>query len=486
MNSIVSLSASELSRLIFQRELSCRQVMVAYLDHIDRYNDLVNAIVSKKRNEVLLAEADLLDNRLRQGEYLGWMTGFPIAVKDLAATAGIPTTLGSPIFRNHIPTEDAIIVQRMRRNGAIIIGKTNIPEFGLGSQTYNSVFGRSRNAYDLTKTCGGSSGGAAAALALRMLPVADGSDMGGSLRNPAAWNNVYGFRPSWGVVPSGPGKDLFMDQFSTEGPMARNAEDIIGLFDVMSGSDDRAPLSRDPVGKQPCDSSSRGFRGLRLGWLGNMGGHIHIDEGLMRAYRESLKRFTTDLGCRVSEVVPEFDMQSLWKCWTDLRSFVVQGKLGSLYGDSIKRKELKPEAIWEIERGLKLTATEIYSASETRSAWYCEMRRLFSEFDFLLLPSTQVAPFSVDTDWPSDINGHKLDSYHRWMEVVIGPTLAGLPVLNIPVGFDKDRLPLGLQLIGKRNSDYSVLQFGRAWDDVTPFKDIVPDILLSRGPPPLK
>ena len=243
MNAIVAANGGRLSSLIHDRDVSCREVMTAYLDRIDAVNPAVNAIVALQPRETLLAQADERDRQLARGESCGWMHGFPLAVKDLAQTAGIVTTLGSPIFRGHVPVADSLVVERMKRAGAIIIGKTNTPEFGLGSNTYNTVYGTTLNPYDPTRSAGGSSGGAAVALALRMLPVADGSDMGGSLRNPAGWNNVYGFRPSFGRVPKLPEFDLFGQQLGVEGPMARTAADLARLLAVQAGPDVRAPLS---------------------------------------------------------------------------------------------------------------------------------------------------------------------------------------------------------------------------------------------------
>jgi amidase len=463
---ITSMDAVDLSSAIRQRQVSCREVMEAFLARIDHLNPKVNAIVSLRDRENVLREADDRDRQIARGEYLGWMHGFPQAPKDLAATAGIPTTLGSPIHRNNVPMQDAIIVERVRKNGAILIGKTNTPEFGLGSQTYNAVFGTTLNAYDQTKTAGGSSGGAAAALALHLLPVADGSDMMGSLRNPAAFNNIFGFRPSFGCVPYGPTDEVFYQQLATEGPMGRTVTDLAMLLSVQAGFDSRVPLSgnEDPViFSQPLH---RDFKDVRIAWMGDWDGHLPMGEGVLEICRKALAVFEA-IGCRVEEALPDFSPERLWQTWLTLRGFLVAGIAGPLYAEPAKRTLMKPELIWEIENGLKLSAEEVYRASINRSAWYSALNALFSEYDYLLLPCAQVFPFDAGIHWPQEIAGKSMDTYHRWMEAVIGPTLAGLPAISVPVGFNDSGLPMGLQVIGKTRGDLSVLQLAYAYEQGT-------------------
>jgi len=311
-SNLVELQAVDLAKAIRSRQVSCKEVMQAYLAQIDRYNPKVNAIVSLQNRDGLLRQAEERDNQLTKGQYLGWMHGFPQAPKDLAETAGIVTTMGSPIFKDHIPKTDAIIVERARRSGAILIGKTNCPEFGLGSHTYNTVFGTTYNAYDQTKTAGGSSGGAAVSLALRMLPVADGSDMMGSLRNPAAYNNVFGFRASPGRVPFGPTNEVFFQQFGYEGPMARTVTDLAMLLSVQAGFDDRTPLSLNADPSIFRQSLQRDFKGARIGWLGDFNGYLPMEAGVMELSQEALKNFET-VGAKVEDAQSGFDMASLWK-----------------------------------------------------------------------------------------------------------------------------------------------------------------------------
>lgn len=340
---IVALDALPLSAAIRRRELSCREVMQAYLAQIERFNPRVNAIVSLQAESRLLTQADERDRQLARGEWLGWMHGMPQAIKDLAATSGIPTTLGSPLFAGQVPEHDAIVVERVKSSGAIVIGKTNVPEFGLGSQTYNPLFGTTRNAYDPARIAGGSSGGAAVALALRMLPVADGSDMMGSLRNPAAYNNVYGFRPSQGRVPHGPQAELFVQQLATEGPMGRSVADLARLLATQAGYDPRCPLSLRDDPRRFADDLGRDFRGARLGWLGDYAGYLPMEEGVLELCEAALGDFA-ELGCDVEACLPDYPLERLWRTWLVHRQWLVQGSLGELYADPARRVRLKPEA----------------------------------------------------------------------------------------------------------------------------------------------
>jgi len=462
----VLLDAIALSAAIHSRQLSCEEVMGAFLQHIAACNPHVNAIVSLRYPEVLLAEARARDDDLAHGRSRGWMHGFPHAIKDLAATAGLRTTLGSPLFKDFVPVADTVGVERIRRQGAIIIGKTNVPEFGMGSQSYNPVFGVTRNAYAPERTAGGSSGGAAAALALRMVPVADGSDMMGSLRNPAAFNNVLGFRPSYGLVPSAPAPELFLRQLSTEGPMARTVADLAMLLSVQAGYDPRAPLSLDGDCGALRGPLQRDFRDVRVAYMDDWGGRFAIEPEVRALCRAALPVFEA-IGCTVEEAAPDFPPQQLWESWLTLRHWLTAGYLGDLFEDPVKRAQIKPEVRWEIENGLKLSGLQVYRASVARSAWYEAVRRFFTRYDFLLLTSAQVLPFDAQTHWPGQINGLTMDTYHRWMEVTVPASMAGCPVINVPVGFSAGGLPAGMQIIGPPRSDLAVLQLAYAYEQAT-------------------
>jgi amidase len=460
----VMLDAIELSKRIKAKQVSCVEVMQAYLDHIERLNPKVNAIVSLQPREGLLEQAAQRDRQLAAGQYFGFMHGFPHAVKDLAATKGIRTTYGSPLL-DAVPEHDAILVERLRKSGAILIGKTNAPEFGLGSQTYNSVFGTTLNAYDQAKTAGGSSGGAASALALRMIPVADGSDMMGSLRNPAAYNNVIGFRPSYGRVP-GAGTELFLGQLSTGGPMGRSVPDVAMLLSVLAGPDRRAPLSIEMDPGVFSESLSRDLKGARVGWLGDLGGHLQYEPGITDLCHSALRALETT-GCKIEEARLDFPPERMWETWVTLRHWLTAGDLRKLYADPMNRERMKPEALWEVEGGLKLSASDVFDASVIRSDFYRTISTVFERFDYLLLPSAQVFPFDAGTHWPKTINGASMDTYHRWMEVVVPGSLLGHPVINVPIGFSAGGLPMGMQIIGRHNADLSVLQVAFAYEQAT-------------------
>jgi amidase len=460
---ICRMPATELAAQIAERKLTVRGVVVAFLDRIEVVNPQVNAIVSLRDRDDILREADEKDAQLAAGRGSGPLFGLPIAVKDLAETKGLRTTWGSPIFADFVPDVDAIFVERLRAAGAIIIGKTNTPEFGLGSQTYNNVFGPTLNAFDPALTAGGSSGGAAVALALDMLPLADGSDYGGSLRNPAAYNNVYGLRPSQGLVPAGPEKDLFIAQIGVEGPMARNVGDLALLLDVMAGYDARAPLSL---------SSEAGFlAGLgsvepgRIAWLGDLGGHLPTESGVIELCETAVKRFG-QAGWAVEPTMPVFDLERLWASFVTLRHATSGSGLKALYDDPAKRALLKPEAIWEVEGALTLTAPQVHAASVVRSDWYKAVLKLFETFDLLALPSALVFPFDVTTPWPRTIAGRPMTSYHRWLEVASYASMAGCPAISVPAGFGVDGRPMGIQLIGRPRGDAAVLQAAALYESL--------------------
>jgi amidase len=455
-----ALDALALSALIHRRAISCRETMTAFLRRIDACNPLLNAIVSLRDPQELLAEADARDAELAAGTSRGWLHGMPTAIKDLSETAGLRTTFGSPIFRDHIPTADGLAVGRVRAAGAIIVGKTNTPEFGLGSQTYNTVFGATRNAWDPALCAGGSSGGAAVALAARMLPIADGSDMGGSLRNPAAYANVFGFRPTFGRVPKYPAPERFLQQLGTEGPMGRTVADVAALFAVQAGADPRAPLSLDgeivDFGlPQPPRTTP-----LRIGWLGDLDGYLPMEAGVVPLCEAALRDFEAGpariepLGRAALGMPPE----AVWDAWLVLRSLLVGGSLHAHHADDARLPLLKPEARWEVEVALKTGAIDVYRASTLRTRLHDALGALFSRFDLLALPSAQVFAFDVETPWPDVVAGRPMDTYHRWMEVAIYATLGGCPAISVPVGFDAAGRAMGVQLIGPPRADVAVLR----------------------------
>lgn len=463
---ITGMSASELSQAIRRREVSCVEVMQAYLQRIHRYNPVYNAIVSLVDDAELLRQAEQADRALHKGDYWGWMHGMPHAVKDLADARGLESSYGSLVFAGNIATKDSLPIARIREQGAIFIGKTNSPEFGLGSHTYNQVFGATRNAYDPNLIAGGSSGGAAVAIATHLVPTADGSDMMGSLRNPAGYNNIVGFRPSQGRVPSPSSlADIYYDQLSTDGPMGRNVEDTIRLLHTMAGFDSRAPMSlRDNI--PPYDEFQQPeLKGVKIGWMGDYQGYLPTETGVLDLCESALKQLSTQ-GAIVESCVPDYDMARLWETWLTFRHLSI-GQSKPLYDDPKTKKLLKPELIWEIEGSLGMTAAQVSKSGMDRSNWYRALHHLFEQYDVLALPSAQVFPFSADIHWPKSVNGKPMDTYHRWMEVSIGGTLAGLPVVCLPAGLDQQGRPMGIQFMGPMGHDRKVLEFAMAYESAT-------------------
>lgn len=476
-NDLLSLTAGDLSQRIAAREISSRELMQASLQRINDLNPRFNALVSLRSPAELLEEADVRDRQLAQGQRLGWMHGFPVAVKDLVDAKGLVTTMGSPVTSRKPAARDALFVERMKGAGAIVIGKSNTPEFGLGSHTYNNVFGTTCNAYDESKSAGGSSGGAAVSLALGMVPVADGSDLGGSLRNPSAWNNVVGFRPSRGRVPAVPAEDVFFQQLATEGPMGRTVDDVARLLSTMAGWDERAPLSLtgslpdadavDPIGCAP---------GKHVGWLGNIWPGLPTEPGILEMCEAALRKLE-QTGCVVEPCSLDFSREQNWTTWLRLRQFLVGGKLGAIYANAATRALMKPEAIWEAEHSLSLTGAQLYQASAARSSLYQAFRQLFTRFDYVVAPSAQVFPFDAALHWPSSVAGTAMDTYHRWMEIVTPFTLAGLPVVSMPVGFNANGLPMGMQITGPAHADLAVLAVARAYEQASGWTRHRPPVL---------
>lgn len=453
--------ASDLSRMVAARRVAPSEIMAAYLARIERVNPGVNAIVSMRDPDALMAEARAADDAPAGG----WLHGLPMAVKDLCATMGLRTTWGSPLFADFIPAKDDLLAARMRAAGAIFIGKTNVPEWGHGSHSFNPVFGVTRNPYDGARTAGGSSGGAAAGLAARMLPVADGSDMMGSLRNPAAFCNVYGFRPSWGLVPADAEGDTHLATLATEGPMGRTIEDVARLLAVQAGENPEVPFGR-PVQDYAAALEGASLKGRRIAWAGDWGGAYAMEPGILDLCEAALSQMEA-MGAVIEPVAPPFPAEQLWQSWVCLRAMLNAGGFRALYEDTAKRAQIKPETIWEIEQGRGLSAAAVHEASVIRSRWYAHAARLFDRFDAIALPVAQVWPFPVGWRWPREVAGRAMDTYHRWMEVVIPVSLIGLPALSLPVGFGPAGLPMGMQLAGRVGSDATILAMGQAWHEAT-------------------
>jgi len=474
---IVMMEGAALSRAIQTKKVSCVEVMTAYLAHIEKFNGKVNALVALQDPGQLLQQARECDAALARGDYRGPLQGIPHAVKDLQPVKGIRTTQGSPIFKDFVPTADSLMVERLRAAGAIFIGKTNAPEFGLGSHTYNPVYGITRNAYDQSRSAGGSSGGAAVSLALRMVPFADGSDFGGSLRNPAGWNNVLGFRTSIGRVPRD-GRDTWIPSMSVNGPMARNITDLALLLSVQAGYDARAPLSMDGDGVLFRRQFEKDCKGKRIAWGGDLSGAMPCEPGVLEVCKAAVKTFE-GLGCHVDEAHPDFDFDALWQAVVRLRAWSEGSGLLAYYEDPAKRALLKPEAVYEVETGSKLSAYDIMAASVIRTEWYQTVRRFFERYDFLILPTAQTFPFPVETHWPQEIAGKKMQTYHEWMKGNLLVTMSGCPSLAMPAGFGASGLPIGIQIIAANRRELDCLNLGYAYEAATNWSKAREPALLS-------
>ena len=463
------MTAVELSGMIRSRKVSVREVMAAHLDNIDRINPSVNAIVTLLP-DLAMASAEKADESLARNEDVGPLFGLPIAHKDLEETKGIRTTFGSPIFRNFVPDRDSIIVERLKQAGAITIGKTNTPEFGAGSHTFNKVFGLTRNPYDLTKTCGGSSGGAAVALACGMIPIADGSDMGGSLRNPANFCNVVGFRTSPGRVPNWPRKTGWFT-IPVLGPMARTVEDAALMLSGIAGPDPRAPISiREPASifARPL---RRDFKGVRVAWSEDFG-ELPVDARVTRTINKQRSSFES-IGLNIEDETPDFsDADFIFKTLRAWSHFIN-------FGEELRRNRemLKDTLIWNIEAGAKLKGPEVGLAEYKRTELYHRIREFMEKYEFMIFPVSQVPPFNADTEYVKEINGVTMGTYIDWMKSCYYISTIGLPAISVPCGFTEEGLPVGVQIVGRHQDDWGVLQLGYAFQEATAFWKRKPSIV---------
>ena len=458
---ICFMTAAELSQRIRAKDLSAKEVMEAFLTQIERVNPKVNAIVTLLPEQAI-EQATAADEVLTRGEAVTALHGLPIAHKDLFPTRGIRTTFGSPIFKDFVPAEDALIVERLKKAGAITIGKTNTPEFGAGAQTYNEVFGETLNPYDTSMTCGGSSGGAAVALACGMLPIADGSDTGGSLRIPANFCNVVGFRTSPGRVPIWPNVVGWFP-ITVQGPMARTVRDAALILSAIAGPDPRSPIAIADPGSQFYRPLERDFTGVRIAWGHNLGG-LPVDARVTNTI-DSQRSVFEDLGCVVEDGEPDFtgadEVFKIWRAW----------RFELAYSDLLKthRDQLKDTVIWNIEEGMKLNGPQIGQAELKRTEIYHRVRKFMETYEFIILPVNQVPPFDVTQRYVTEIASEKMETYIDWMKSCYYVTVTGLPAISVPCGFTPEGLPIGVQIVGRHQDDFGVLQLAYAFEQATEF-----------------
>jgi len=459
-NEICFMRAVDLLEALRHKKISAREVMQAHLTQIKRVNSKVNSMITLVPEDQLLAQAAAADEALAAGRWLGPLHGLPVAAKDLHETKGIRTTFGSPLHKDYVPDFDCRVVQREKNAGAIVIGKSNVPEFGLGSQTFNPVFGATRNPYDLSKTCGGSTGGGAVAVACGMVPLADGSDMGGSLRNPPNFCNVVGIRPSPGRVSNVPAR-LGWFTLSVPGPVARNVSDCAYFLSVLAGFDHHSPISIDQPGTQFAQPlAERSFKGVRVAMFRDMG--LPWDPEVKRAVQAQRKVFES-LGCIVEDAEPDFrDANESFVAWRHWSTELTFGDLLADHGD-----QLNEYIHWHVEEGRKLTGPYLSRVEAKRTALYQRLCGFKGEYDFFLLPVNQVLPFDVNTHYPVEIAGVKMETYMAWMKSAYYISVAGNPAMSVPCAFSTSGLPIGIQIVGRHHDDWGVLQLAFAFEQAT-------------------
>ena len=462
MRELVWLNAVELAAMLRRGDVSAVEVLQAHLEQIEKLNPQLNAIITYLPEQASeLAKA--ADEKRARCDDLGPLHGLPIAHKDLALTKGIRTTMGSPVFRDYVPDIDDLIIARLKAAGCITLGKTNVPEFGAGSHTFNPVFGATRNPYDLSKTCGGSSGGAAVALAAGMLPIADGSDMGGSLRNPASFCNVVGFRPSPGRVPSYPKLNAW-STLSVVGPMARTVQDVALMLTAIAGYDGRAPLSLSEPASVFAEPLERDFSGVRLAYSPDLNA-FPVDPAVSAVIESQLNHFS-DGGCIVEEAAPDF--RDAYEIFQTLRAWSFELTFSELF-EQYGEQQFKETIRWNAAQGKQLSAADISRAEVNRTALFHRVREFLDDYEFLLLPTAQTPPFPIEWEYPREIDGVAMKTYIDWMMSCAFITVTGLPAISVPCGFTADGLPVGLQIVGRPRADFAVLQLAYAFQEATQF-----------------
>ncbi len=467
--------ATELARLFRARKASPLEVMQAVLARIDSVNPAVNAYVTVAREQALQAARRATAALKKTGAPLPPLHGVPVSIKDLTPTKGIRTTWGSKIYEHHVPTEDALIVGRLKAAGAIVLGKTNTPEFGAGGNTFNAVFGATRNPWNPALTCGGSSGGAAVALATGMGPIAQGSDLGGSLRTPAAFCGVVGFRTTPGLIPKYP-VELAWDSLAVTGPMARTVADTALMLSAVAGPDDRAPLSYDvDVREFTRAVKAPSVKGWRVAWTPDLNGLIPVDDEVARV-AEGATRIFRSLGAKVQTACPDF---------SELNDIVLGTRgltMVAAHADKLPewREQMQKGLVWNIEQGLTLTPRDIARAEKARTTLWQRVRVFMDTHELLILPTVAVAPFPVEQPYPTEINGRPLDNYTQWFFLTYGITVTGLPVISVPCGFTKSGLPVGLQVVGRRRQEAMVLRAAAAFEAAAPWADTIPPAVPAR------
>ena len=465
-------SVKEIQKSINSRQISIKEVVEYYLDKIEKFNPDLNAIVLQKDRELIIKEAIQKDNA---NEIDKPLNGLPIAIKDLSDAVGFKTTYGFPGSKNNQPKKNSLFVNRLIDKGAIIIGKTNTAELGVGGHTINRLFGPTSNVYDPSKSAAGSSGGASSAVAAGLLPFADGTDQMGSCRGPAAYANIYGFRPTPGLIPvDHTGKKNNLPILTTPGCFAKNPNDMSILLDEIVGSDllDRFSFDLDGLFKNQ-NISDKEFSAFRIGWLSNMNGEYNIEKEILEICENKLRELEK-INIKVEDIKPKINNDFLWRSWTTLRA-------KSIYEDTLAMNisdidSMTYQAIWEYKKGQEINSEDLQLAIDQKQKCLNQIDSIFGNFDFLALPSAQIFPFDKNLQFPTSINNIELDTYHRWLEVFILSSLLHLPTFTIPVGFNRNGLPMGTQIIARNKDDLKLFSFVSKYEKVFNYSKIKPKL----------
>ena len=465
-------SLKEIIGLLKNRKISQKELLQYYFSRIEKFNPTLNGLVSLRNMDEIFNDLEKLKNHSVQKK-TNSLFGIPLAVKDLIDVKGLPTTYGVPKYKNNVAKKNSIIVDRLISSGALIIGKTNTPEWGLGSQTFNRAFGSTANPYDVSKTAGGSSGGAAASIAADLIPIADGSDMMGSCRNPAAYCNLYGFRPTPGLIPEerSPTRHKKLPILSTLGALAKTPEDLAYFLDIISGSHESDPFSFDlDCSFNEVYLNDEKMHERKIAWLNDLGGYYEVEEEILEQCKKVLFSLAQNKVV-VEEIEPEANPYYLSKSWKVLRSKSLYDELGK-YNLSADEKILTVD--WEIQNGQVVKETDLEEALSWRSVWENKVNSIFKKYNYLALPVAQVYPFNKDIPYPSSINGKQMETYHQWMDIVVLSSILGLPTISVPVGLNRNGLPMGMQIIGKRKSDIDLIAFAKNYETIFSCSKIVP------------
>ena len=467
-------SILEIISLVKSKEVLVKEVVQFYFERIKKYNPALNAIVIKKEEEKIFDEVNLKDQDNNKSKPL---FGLPLACKDLFDIKGMPSTYGYPNFKNNIAEKNSLIVDRLKNSGAIIIGKTNTAELGVGGHTTNRLFGATSNPYDISKSAAGSSGGAGSAVAANLLPFADGTDMMGSCRAPAAYANIYGFRPTTGLIPTDRSNEKKNDNFpilTSPGCFAKNPIEMALLLDCIVGSDHLDPFSIDINGSfKESKITDKQLSNIKIGWLKDMNNTYKFEQGIISMCEVKLKELEKH-NIFIETLQPQINSSEMWDSWTTLRAKSIFDDTESMKIQNIE--DMTYQAIWEYKKGVNIKSEEIEKALDQKKNCIKEVDKVFKDYDFLILPSAQVFPFDKNLQFPKKINEFELDTYHRWIEVFIMSSLLDLPTITVPVGFNENGMPMGMQIIAKKFDDLKLLAFAKRYEEIFNYSKIKPKL----------